>query len=123
VILWMHNRATAIDSTVAHPFGLENTPPTVFANKAIDGTRWWMWEAYRFSQRIGGELLDEKLLNGIETATDKNLNRFRLQPAEIVVAPGAVQSTPGQPTPVPSPTAANSEPSPATVPPPAPPAP
>jgi hypothetical protein len=86
----VQNRATAIDSAVARPFGWQNTPGSVFVNKAVDGTRWWMWETYRFGQRLAGELFDEKMLNKLEDAADKNLNRFRLQPAEIVVAPGSM---------------------------------
>ena len=115
VIQFIQNRATAIDSVVARPFGLENTPGTVVLNKAVDGTRWWLWEAYRFGSRLGGELVDEKLLNAIQDGVDKNLNRFRLQPAEIVVPGGSLPNAAPPPAPV-------HEGRPATIPPPAPPA-
>jgi Type I phosphodiesterase / nucleotide pyrophosphatase len=118
VIQWVQNRATALDSVVARPFGLQNTPGTVLVNKVVDGTRWWMWDAYRYGERLGGELLDEKLLNKLEDVTDKNLNRFRLLPAEIVVAPGTV---PPDAAPQVPPKATEAQP--AFVPPPAPPAP
>jgi hypothetical protein len=114
VIQWIQNRATAIDSVIARPFGLENTPGTVVLNKAVDGTRWWLWETYRFASRLGGELVDEKLLNSLEDGVDKNLNRFRLQPAEVV-APGGSQ-------PIAAPPAPAQEGRPTTIPPPAPPA-
>jgi hypothetical protein len=114
VIQWLQNRATAIDSAVARPFGRENTPGTVLVNKAVDETRWWLWETFRYGSRLGGELFDEKILNKLEDATDKNLNRFRLQPAEIVAPPGSQpQSAPPAPA---------QEAAPATIPPPAPPA-
>jgi hypothetical protein len=114
VIQWIQNRATAIDSVIARPFGLENTPGTVVVNKAVDGTRWWLWETYRFASRLGGELVDEKLLNSLEDGVDKNLNRFRLQPAEVVV-PGGSQPNATPPAPA-------QEGRPTTIPPPAPPA-
>jgi arylsulfatase A-like enzyme len=114
VVQWIQNRATAIDSAAARPLGRENTPGTVFVNKAVDKTRWWLWEGFRFGSRLAGELLDEKVLSGIENSIDKNLNRFRLEPAEIVVPPGS--APPAGPAP-------NYEPPPTlTPPPPAPPA-
>jgi arylsulfatase A-like enzyme len=111
VIDWIQGRATAIDSLIARPFGRENTPGTVLVNKAVDNTQWWLWEAYRFGQRVGGGLLDEKLLNGIQDTADRGLNYFRLQPAEIIVDPRSVPYESPAPPPPPAPAAAG----PATV--------
>ncbi len=102
VINWVQDRATAIDSLIARPLGRENTPGTELVNKAVDRAQWWIWETYRFSQRIAGGFLDEKVLNTVEDRADKNLNRFRLLPAEIVVQPGTLP-----PEPAPSPAALN----------------
>jgi arylsulfatase A-like enzyme len=118
VIQWIQNRTTAIDSAVARPFGRENTPGTVFVNKAVEGTRWWLWDAYNYGSRLAGELFDEKILSTVEDSIDKNLNRFRLQPAEIVVPAGSVP-----PAAAPALPQGSSEARPATIPPPAPPAP
>jgi hypothetical protein len=116
VLDWIQNRVTAIDSAIARPLGRENTPGTELVNKAVDRAQWWLWEAYRFGQRLGGELIDEKVLNTLEDGVDKNLNRFRLQPAEIVVPSGSAPNSDAPPAPA-------QEGSPATTPPPAPPAP
>jgi hypothetical protein len=85
----------------------------VLVNKAVDNTQWWLWDGYRFVQRVGGALLDEKLLNGIQDTTDRSLNYFRLQPAEIIVDPRSVLYEPSAPSPPSAPAAAG----PATVPP------
>jgi len=135
VIDWVQDRATAIDSLIARPLGRENTPGTELVNKAVDRAQWWIWETYRFGQRVVGGFLDEKVLNSIEDRADKNLNRFRLQPAEIVVPPGMILPDPAPPAPdanaaahnaseaLPaSPTAAPSTTEPAAAPPAAPPA-
>ncbi len=99
VIDWVQDRATALDSLVARPLGWENTPGTELLNKAVDRAQWWIWETYRFGQRVAGAFLDEKVLNSIQDGTDKNLNRFRLQPAEIVVPPGMILPDPAPPAP------------------------
>jgi arylsulfatase A-like enzyme len=118
VVDWVQGRLTALDSVIARPFGRENTPGTVFVNKAVDGTQWWLWETYRFTQRVAGGFLDEKVLNSIQDGVDKNLNRFRLLPAEIVVPAGSLPPNPAPPA-----GAAPYDPQPAPgAPPPAPPA-
>ncbi len=107
VIDWVQDRATALDSLVARPLGWENTPGTELLNKAVDRAQWWIWETYRFGQRVAGGFLDEKVLNSIQDGTDKNLNRFRLQPAEIVVPPGMILPDPPPPAPDANPAAAH----------------
>jgi arylsulfatase A-like enzyme len=104
VIDWIQGRVTAIDSLIARPFGIQNTPGTVLVNKAVDQTQWWLWETYRWGSHVGGGFLDEKVLGGLEDRTDRALNSFRQQPAEIVVAPGSLP-----PEPTPSAPAANSQ--------------
>ena len=94
VIDWMQGRLTALDSVIARPFGRENTPGTVFVNKAVDGTQWWLWETYRFTQRVAGGFLDEKVLNSIQDGVDKNLNRFRLLPRKSSCLPARCRPTP-----------------------------
>ena len=117
VIDWMQGRVTMIDSLVARPFGRQNTPGMVLVNKAVDQTQWWLWDAYRFGERVVGGFVDEKLLNSLQDGVDKNLNRFRLQPAEIVVPAGSLP-----PNPAPAAAGARYDSPPATVvPPPAPP--
>jgi arylsulfatase A-like enzyme len=118
VVDWIQNRLTMLDSLVARPFGRENTPGTVLVNKAVDKTQWWLWETYRFGERVTGGFLDEKVLNSIQDGADRSINHFRLQPAEIIVAPGTLPPNPAPPEAARTPDSA-----PATlVPPPAPPA-
>jgi len=116
VIDFMQNRATALDSLIARPFGVENTPGTVIVNKAIDRTQYWIWETYRFGSRILGGFLDEKVLDTLEDRTAHDVDRLRPQPAEFVVPPGSA-------LPAPAPTSNGAAPEgPTSVPPPAPPA-
>ncbi len=84
---WVQRRTAEAGRRVAKPIGRESLPGARFTHAAVDGVQVGFWEIYRFAQRVVVEVLDETLLNGLENNTDKAINRFRQQPAEVVVPP------------------------------------
>jgi arylsulfatase A-like enzyme len=100
---WLQQRINTVDGAVARQFGVEHSPGVVAVNKVVDGVQFWFWDTYRFGERVAGEWLDEGLLNGIEDATDRSLNRSRLQPAEMIIDPSRVPPSPAPPTTPPKP--------------------
>jgi arylsulfatase A-like enzyme len=84
---WVQKRANRVDRCLANRMGRTQTPGARVVNKIVDGIQCTFWEGYRFGQRIIAELLDEQLLNSIENTTDRTINSFREQPAEVVVDP------------------------------------
>jgi hypothetical protein len=85
VVDWLQERGTRLDdklATRAHHRTVLGAPAT---NTVIDGVQAGFWETYRFAQRIGVQLLDEVLLNGIENGVDSSINAFRTTPAEVIV--------------------------------------
>ena len=89
---WLQHRVNAVDGAVARQFGVDQSPGVAAVNKVIDGAQWWFWDAYRFSQRVTAEWIDEGVLNTIEDTTDRSINQSRLLPAQIIVDPS--QSAP-----------------------------
>lgn len=84
---WIQHRVNEIDGAVARQFGADQSPGVAAANKLVDGAQWWFWDAYEFGQRVMGEWVDERVLNGIEDTTDRGLNQSRMQPAEMIIDP------------------------------------
>jgi len=99
---WVQNRANEVDGAVARPFGVDHTLGMKAANKVVDGVQYWFWDTYRFGQRVVGEWLDEGLLNGVEDATDYQINKKRLLPAEMIIDPAQISSQPAPPMPMPT---------------------
>lgn len=85
VVDWMQERGTRLDDKLAtrtHHRTVIGAPAT---NTVIDSVQSGFWETYRFSQRVGVQLLDEVLLNSIENGVDSSINVFRSTPAEVIV--------------------------------------
>jgi hypothetical protein len=82
---WVQNRGMEVERKVASPIGRESLPGTAIAHGIVDVAQIGFWEVYRFAQRVIVGVLDETVLNGIENTTDRAINRFDRQPAEIVV--------------------------------------
>ena len=85
VVDWLQERGTRLDdklSTRTHHRTVLGAPAT---NTVIDSVQTGFWEVYRFGQRIGVQLVDEILLNGIENGVDRTINVFRSTPAEVIV--------------------------------------
>ena len=65
---------------------------------------------------MAAAFFDEKILNTLQDRTDKNLNRLRLQPAEIVVPAGSLPPEPAPSVPTQSAPAAALKTGPTTLP-------
>jgi hypothetical protein len=98
VINWMQNRFNEVDGAVARPFGVDHTPGMKATNKVVDGFQYWFWDTYRFGSRVVGEWLDEGVLNGVEDATNRQLNKSRLLPGEMIIDPAQLPPQPAPPT-------------------------
>ncbi len=85
MIDWLQERGTRLDDKLAVRVRQRTVLGAPAANSVIDGAQSGFWEAYRFSQRLGLQLLDEGLLNGIENGVDSSINAFRSTPAEVIV--------------------------------------
>ena len=79
---WIQDRSSEIDQAMVSPIGYRQSPPAKILNGGVDGAQFVIWETYRFVQRVTMQILDEKILNGIENVTDKSVNHFRTVPAE-----------------------------------------
>ena len=77
---WLQNRSTNLDRMLAEPMGRSSLPGTPLVHGAIDGVQWAFWESYHFAVRVVAEVLDEKLLNGLENGVDATLNAPRRIP-------------------------------------------
>ena len=66
--------------------GQPQLPGTTAVHQSVDFVQDTFWDLYRFGQRVIVQVLDETLLNGLENQTDKVINRFRREPAEIRVS-------------------------------------
>lgn len=82
---WLQNRSRTAHQKAARAIGRNAIPGSWVVHKAVDTTQAGFWDAYSFAQRIGMEVLDEKILNGLENTTDKMVNSFREIPAEVIV--------------------------------------
>ena len=85
---WLQARMQNADRRLAGLFGQSHTPGTRLLHGTVDWTQSAFWDGYRFGQRLLMCALDEKLLNSIENTTDRAINSFRQQPAEVLVSPG-----------------------------------
>ena len=80
---WLQERETHLDQRIARKAGKRSVLGTPLTNRVIDGTQKGFWETYRFAQRVVVELLDERVLNGIENGVDSALNAPRRTPEEV----------------------------------------
>lgn len=80
---WLQNRTTHLDQRLARPTGRTSVLGTPVTNRAIDGVQKGFWEMYRFAQRVVVELLDERVLNGLENGVDAAINAPRRTPEEV----------------------------------------
>jgi arylsulfatase A-like enzyme len=82
---WLQNRNTDLDRLLAEPMGRSSLPGTPLVHGAIDGIQWSFWESYHFAVRVAAEVLDEKLLNGLENGVDATLNAPRRIPENEII--------------------------------------
>lgn len=82
---WVQKRGLNLDYRLSSHLGRERLPGSRQIHQGIDGIQGGIWELYRYTQRVAVQLLDEKLLNGIENTTDRSINAFRKHPSEILV--------------------------------------
>lgn len=82
---WAQSRVQAADAVFARRLGDQQTRTSQLANRGIDGSQHGFWEAYRLGQRVVIRAIDEKLINGVENATDRLINARNTVPAEILV--------------------------------------
>jgi hypothetical protein len=82
---WAQSRAKSADAAIVGGHGDRQTKANRLANRGIDGAQHGFWEAYRLGQRVVIRAIDEKLINGVENATDRLLNAKNAVPAEIRV--------------------------------------
>jgi hypothetical protein len=82
---WLQERGTRLDDKLAIRTRQRTVLGAPATNSVIDGVQAGFWEAYRWVQRVGVQLLDEGLLNGIENGVDSSINAFRATPAETIV--------------------------------------
>eukprot|EP00913_Durusdinium_trenchii_P008862 g8328.t1 len=80
---WFQSRGKKIDGRVARRVGREEFKTSRWLHTGIDAAQTGFWEVYRFGQRIVAQVVDESILNSLEDGTDRVINRFRMQPAEI----------------------------------------
>jgi hypothetical protein len=79
---WAQKRSLNLDRKVARHWGAEQTPPAQLMHGTIDAAQDIFWGGYRFVQRVAIQVLDERILNGVENTVDRSVNRFRTVPAE-----------------------------------------
>lgn len=82
---WVQARGRAVGKKVAAPIGRDSLPGAPLVHGVIDCAQEGFWEVYRFAQRVIVCVLDETVINGIENTTDRAINHFHRQPAEIIV--------------------------------------
>lgn len=82
---WLQERGTRLDDKLATKVRRPTVLGAPAANKVIDSVQRGFWETYLWAQRVGVEILDEGILNGIENGVDSTMNAFRSTPAEEVV--------------------------------------
>jgi len=80
---WLQQRGLAVDRKLAAWTGRERLPGSPAVQATVDGGQAAFWELYRFVQRIGVEIVDERLLRGLEDQTDRAVNVWTTLPAEI----------------------------------------
>ena len=80
---WVQKRSLNIDRKVADRWGYEQTPPAELVHGSIDLVQNVIWGGYRFVQRVAIQVLDEKLVNGLENSVDRSVNHFNAVPAEV----------------------------------------
>ncbi|MBI5760715.1 MAG: hypothetical protein HZA46_19525, partial [Planctomycetales bacterium] len=80
---WLQERGTHLDQRIARKAGKNSVLGAPLANRVIDGTQKGFWETYRFAQRVVVEVLDERILNGIENGVDSAINAPRRTPEEV----------------------------------------
>ena len=94
VIDWAQDRAVGAEQKLARAVGRDRLPGSHVVNGAVDTTQGLFWEVYRFAQRIAIQIVDDTLLSGIEDRTDRAINTWRKQPAEVIAtAPDRNEST------------------------------
>ena len=81
----VQERGKWLDRNVAGAFGREHTPGSKQIHKVIDGAQFGFWQTYLFGQRLIMEVVDEKIISGIENQTAGAVNSFRRTPAEVIV--------------------------------------
>lgn len=81
---WLQERGTRLDNKLSAKTHHRTVLGSPVTNSVIDSVQAGVWEVYRFGGRIGVELLDEVLLNGIENGVDSTINKFRSTPAEVI---------------------------------------
>src|SRR4029077_3719438 len=74
VIDWVQNRVDAVDGVIARQLGVGELPAPARFNEGIDRLQFGAWDSYRFAQRVTGQFLDEKIINGIQDTADKSVN-------------------------------------------------
>lgn len=82
---WLQERGTRLDTKLSERVRKPTVLGAPAANKMIDSVQTGVWETYRWVQRIGVQILDETILNGIENGVDSTINAFRCPPAEEIV--------------------------------------
>jgi hypothetical protein len=85
VVDWLQERGTRLDDKLAIRTRHRTVLGAPATNTVIDSVQSGFWEVYRFGQRVGVQLIDEVLLNGIENGVDSTINAFRATPAEVIV--------------------------------------
>ena len=90
---WVQNRGAEVERKVARPLGRDSLPGTPIVHGIVDGAQDGFWELYRFAERVIVGLLDETVINGIENNTDRAINSFHRQPAEVIVPPSPPPET------------------------------
>jgi hypothetical protein len=80
---WMQDCGERMDDRLAMPLNLQSLPLTGPVNWTVDAAQYTFWETYRFGQRVVIKLVDETLLNSVETGADRALNGFRRIPNEV----------------------------------------
>ena len=81
----VQERGKWLDKSVAGVFGRKQTPGTRQIHKVIDGAQFGFWQTYLFGQRLIMEVVDEKIISGLENQTNAAVNSFRRTPAEVIV--------------------------------------
>jgi len=82
---WLQERGTRLDDKLATRLRRPTVLGAPATNKVIDSVQVGVWETYLWVQRVGVEILDEGILNGIENGVDSGLNALRRTPAEEIV--------------------------------------
>ncbi|MGE5192507.1 MAG: alkaline phosphatase family protein, partial [Deltaproteobacteria bacterium] len=85
VVDWLQDRGTRLDDKLSVRTRHRTVLGAPATNSVIDAVQGGFWEVYRFGSRIGVQLIDEMLLNGIENGVDSTINAFRATPAEVIV--------------------------------------